>query len=193
MTDKGIQRYFLGIGSQGFDAEVTKRTNESVKGLMGTRNYVLNVIKTIFRWRNKKIRVIMDEDEYIGPANLIAVGNGPSYGGGMYICQNARINDGKFHISVVNKKKFRLLRDFNKMYSASAIPHPGISEYVSTKIRIEMKHGEEKPYLCQVDGEILENIPVEYQVIKNGHELICPKTDEVATVFKKKYGRYYYE
>jgi len=187
-TDKGVKRYFLGIGSQGFDAEVTKRTNESKR-----QNYVLSVLKTVFRWKNSEVLVKMDGDKYEGMANLIAVGNGPSYGGFMYICSKAKIDDGLFHISVVNIGKFRLLLDFNKLYSASLSDHPNIYEFVSKKVRIEMKNPESKQYICQVDGEVLGEIPVTYEMLKEGYEFILPEIDEVAEAFKDKYGRYFYE
>ena len=41
-TDQGVERYFLGIGSQGFDAEVAKKANENQE-----KNYNSIVIKTL--------------------------------------------------------------------------------------------------------------------------------------------------
>ncbi|MFX1304870.1 MAG: diacylglycerol/lipid kinase family protein [Promethearchaeota archaeon] len=187
-TDEGVERYFLGVGSQGFDAEVARRVNEEE-----VKNYNMMVLKTVFSWKNKEIIVKMDNDTFEGFANLVAVGNGGSYGGGMYICQRAKVDDGLFDISVVNIGKIKLILQFKRMYSASLLPHPNVNEYRSKKVRIEMKNPEDKPYLCQVDGEILGPLPVAYETIKDGYEFICPKTNEVAEAFKMKYGRYFYE
>jgi len=187
-TDDGVERYFLGIGSQGFDSEVARRFNEKE-----VKNYNMGVFKTAISWKNKEIIVTMDNDTYDGEANLVAVGNGGSYGGGMYICQRARVNDGLFDISVARIGKFKLLMQFKRMYTASLLPHPNISEYRSKKVRIEMKNLNEDPYLCQVDGEILGPLPVTYETIKEGYEFIRPEVDEVAEAFKKEHGRYFYE
>ena len=187
-TDQGVERYFLGIGSQGFDAEVAKRANENQD-----KNYNSIVIKTVFKWKSKEIRVVMDNDTFEGMANLTAVGNGGAYGGGMYVCQKASVEDGLFDISVVDIGKFKLLLQFKRMYSASLLPHPDVFEYQSKKVRIEMLKSEDDPYLCQVDGEVLGPLPVTYETIKDGYEFIRPKTNEVAEAFKEKYGHYFYD
>jgi diacylglycerol kinase (ATP) len=193
LTDSGVKRYFLGIGSQGFDAEVTRRTNASKKSRKGRDNYVVNVLKTIIAWKNLGVRVIMDDQVYEGPSNCIAVGNGPSYGGGMYICHEARVHDKLFHISIINMNKFVLLKDFSKMYDASVSPHPKIHEYAAKKVRIEMLRPADPPYICQVDGEVLGEIPVSYELLPTEYPFIMPKCDEVAEAFKCKYHRDFHE
>jgi diacylglycerol kinase (ATP) len=187
-TDEGVERFFLGVGSQGFDAEVARRANENQD-----KNYNALVIKALFGWKSRKIRVVMDSDTFEGMANLTAVGNGGAYGGGMYVCQKASVEDGLFDISIVDIGKFKLLLQFKRMYSASLLPHPDVHEYQSKKVRIEMANSKDEPYLCQVDGEILGNLPVTYETIKDGYEFIRPKTNEVAEAFKEKYGHYFYE
>ena len=189
-TDDGVKRYFLGIGSQGFDAEVTRRANEGKKG---PKNYALVTVKTIFRWKVREIKITMDNDKYEGRANCVAVGNGPSYGSGLYICSKAQMNDGLFHIAVVDMGKLQLLREFKSMYSATVYPNSSVHDFVSQKVRIEMKNPEDDIYYCQVDGEVLGKIPVNYENISDGYEFIRPKIDEKAEEFKEKYGRYFYD
>jgi len=186
--DDEVKRYFLGIGSQGFDAEVARRVNETK-----VKNYNAMVLKALFAWKSKKIKVTMDNDTYEGNATLVAVGNGGSYGGGMYICQKAKVDDGLFDISIANLKKLKLLLQFKRMYSASLSPHPDVYEYQSRKVRIEMLNPEDDAYICQVDGEMLGSLPVTYETLKDGYEFIRPQQNEFAEAFKEKYGHYYWE
>jgi len=189
-TDTSIERYFLGIGSQGFDSDVTRRFNEAKRG----KSYVTQTLKAILPWKNKQIKATMDNDVYEGYANLLACANGPSYGGFMYICQRALVNDGLFHVNIVDIGKFKLLKHFNRMYKATLLPHPNIYEYTTKKVRVEMLDSKEpNPYVCQVDGEILDNLPVNYECLKDGCEFIRPEVDEVAEAFKEEHGRYFWD
>ena len=186
--DDGTERYFLGIGSQGFDSEVARRSNENKE-----KDYNMIILTLLREWENQEIIVKMDNDTFEGEANLAAVGLSGAYGGGMFICQRASTEDGLFDISIVNIDKVKLARQFRKMYNASLLPHPDVSEFRSKKVRIEMINSEQAPYYCQVDGEVLGLVPVTYECIADGYEFIRPKTNEFAEEFKQKYGHYYWE
>ena len=186
---EGDTRYFLGIGSQGFDAEVTKRTNEGEKKFRGTNNYVISVLKTVFRFKRREVKVTFDNETFHGMCNLVAVGNGPSYGGWMYMCPEATLDDGLFHISIVNMRTLPLLINFNKLYDKSLHPHPDVKEFVSKTVKIEMANSEDEPYIGQVDGEIIGNLPITYNVLPNGYEFICPTSNECDLWFQEKYKK----
>jgi len=186
--DDGTERFFLGIGSQGFDSEVARRSNENKE-----KDYNMIILTLLREWENQEIIVKMDNDTFEGEANLAAVGLSGAYGGGMFICQRANVEDGLFDISIVNIDKVKLARQFRRMYNASLLPHPDISEFQSRKVRIEMRTLKDEPYVCQVDGEVLGSLPVNYECIKDGYEFIKPKINEFAEEFKQKYGHYFWE
>jgi diacylglycerol kinase family enzyme len=89
--------------------------------------------------------------------------------------------------------KLQLLREFKSMYSATVYPNSSVYDFISKKVRIEMRNPEDEKYFCQVDGEVLGKIPVNYENIKDGYEFIRPKIDEKAEAFKAEYGRYFYD
>nr|MDO8113622.1 diacylglycerol kinase family lipid kinase [Candidatus Sigynarchaeota archaeon] len=183
------KRYFIGIGSQGFDAEVTRRANKGKKRFSGTWNYVIATIAASLYYKNKNIRVTMDNDTFEGEATLAAVGNGPSYGGWMYMCCEACIHDGSFHVVVLGDlSKFRVMMNFTKMYYKQHLSLQKIHSYNSKRVKIEMVHAKDKPFQYQVDGEVLGPIPVSYEAIPDGYEFIKPRENEVLLEFNKKYA-----
>lgn len=185
---KGEKRYFIGIGSQGFDAEVTRRANKGTKRLKGTQNYVAATLTTLLYFKNRQIKVSMDNDTFEGEAILAAVGNGPSYGGWMYMCAEACIHDGAFHVVVLGKMtKLRVLINLTKMYSKQHLSIHAIHSFESKHVKIEMVDSNVKPYLYQVDGEVLGPVPVTYKAITDGYEFIKPRKNEVLLEFNKKY------
>ncbi|MBD3186737.1 YegS/Rv2252/BmrU family lipid kinase [Candidatus Bathyarchaeota archaeon] len=189
-TGEGNQRFFLGIGSQGFDAAVTRKTNEGKKRFKGTWNYIMAVLKTIFKFKKREIRLRLDGEEREGRFNLVAVGNGPSYGGWMYMCPGAKIDDGLFHVTIIeNLSTFKLLANFSKMYKKKHLDLPEIHDFTAKTIEIEMVDPGDEPYLAQVDGEMIGTLPVRYEVLPAAHEFIMPPTDEVLDAFKEKYAR----
>ena len=186
--DDGTERYFLGIGSQGFDSEVARRSNEDKE-----KDYNLIILNVLKDFESQEIIVKMDNDTFEGEATLAAVGLSGAYGGGMFICQRASLEDGLFDISIVNIDKIKLARQFRRMYNASLLPHPDIQEYQSKKVRIEMRTFERESYVSQVDGEVLGPLPINYECIQDGYEFIRPKINEFAEEFKEKYGHYFWE
>ena len=108
-------RYFIGVASMGFDAEVADRENKGTKRWSGKRSYQLALGKTLFKFRPYDLIIRIDEDKKIeGRRLLLAIGNGKRYGGGMHICPNAEATDGKFSVTTVGKiSRITLFRFFS--------------------------------------------------------------------------------
>ncbi len=57
---------------------------------------------------------------------LVAVGNGPSYGGGMRVCPDARLDDGLLDVTVLGPiSKPEFLRVFPTVYKGTHVQPPG--------------------------------------------------------------------
>ena len=151
-------RYFAGVASMGFDAEVADRSNKSGKKRRGTWNYKLAIFKTILKFKPYNIIIEPDNSEPItGKRMLIAIGNGKRYGGGMHICPEASPTDGKFHGTSLKKiSRLSLLRLFPQTYDGKHLVHKEIETFEGIKIRISSP---DKSCLYQVDGEILGYLP----------------------------------
>ncbi|MFX1286412.1 MAG: diacylglycerol/lipid kinase family protein [Promethearchaeota archaeon] len=151
-------RYFAGVASMGFDAEVADRTNKGSKRLSGTKNYQIALLKTILKFKPYDLVIRCDEKPPIeGQRMLLAIGNGKRYGGGMHICPNAKITDGTFALTTLCKiSRITLLRVFPKVYNGEHINHKSVETFKGTTIYVDSP---KKKCLYQVDGEIMGYLP----------------------------------
>ncbi len=87
-TDDGVERYFLGVLSTGFDSSVNERAN-AMRRLAGHR-YNIAIARELASFRPLDYDVVIDGVRERAPGMLVSVGNGSRYGGGMRICPDAR-------------------------------------------------------------------------------------------------------
>ncbi|MFX0124094.1 MAG: diacylglycerol/lipid kinase family protein [Candidatus Hodarchaeota archaeon] len=151
-------RYFAGVASMGFDAEVADRTNKGSKRLSGTKNYQLALLKTLLKFKPYDLLIRINEKQTIeGQRMLLAIGNGKRYGGGMHICPGAEVTDGKFAVTTLQKiSRITLLRIFPKVYDGKHINHRSVETFEGSSIHVDSL---QKKCLYQVDGEIMGYLP----------------------------------
>ncbi|CCQ96950.1 Diacylglycerol kinase catalytic region [[Clostridium] ultunense Esp] len=143
---------FLNIASIGFDSVVVKNTEKIKKRLKSGIAYFIGVIITLvgFKDINTKLEIdniLIDKDIF-----LVAVGNGKYYGGGLKVLPMALIEDGYFHICIVNKmSKLKLLLLLPTIIKGKHIKFKKHVEiFKAKKVRIFTK---DRTYL-NIDGEV---------------------------------------
>ncbi len=152
-------RYFAGVASMGFDAEVADRTNKGSKRILGTRSYQLALGRTLVKFKPFDLSIRINDGEQVinGQKMLLAIGNGKRYGGGMHICPDADVTDGKFAVTTVRKiSRITLLRFFSTVYNGDHIAHDSVTTFEARSIHVDSP---KKKCLYQVDGEIIGHLP----------------------------------
>ena len=151
-------RYFGGVASMGFDAEVADRANRGTKRLSGTINYQRAVFTTLLKFKPYEIVIEPNTGPTVtGPRMLVAIGNGKRYGGGMHITPNADPHDNLFHGTTLKKiSRFSLIRLLSLVYDGKHLTHPAVETFEGNIIKVSSP---EKKCLYQVDGEILGHLP----------------------------------
>jgi diacylglycerol kinase (ATP) len=92
---------------------------------------------------------------------LIAVANGPSYGGGMRVCPDASLSDGLFDVMVLKPiSKLEFIKVFPKVYSGTHISHPEVNIYRTSKVRIK------SDAVAYADGERIGALPVSAECVQ---------------------------
>ncbi len=151
-------RYFGGVASMGFDAEVADRANKGIKKWRGKGNYQRAIFITILKFKPYDIIIEPNTGPIVtGPRMLVAIGNGKRYGGGMHICPDADPNDNLFHGTTLRKiSRLLFLRLFPRTYDGSHLTHPATETFEGNIIKVDSP---KKKCLYQVDGEILGHLP----------------------------------
>jgi diacylglycerol kinase (ATP) len=157
-TRKG---YFVNIAGFGFDAEVAWRVNRMRKLPGATLPYVAGVLQTLWRYASPRVRLTLDNRHVEQDVFLVAVGNCPTYGGGMRIVPGARPDDGLFEVCIVKDlKRLEVLRILPSLYSGGHVNHPAV-EIVRCRTISADADGRVR---CQADGELVGELPARFRV-----------------------------
>lgn len=155
----GPERWFIQILSSGFDATVNERAN-AMRWPRGPMRYNLAMLAELPRFRPVPFRLVIDGVEQEVEAMLIAIANGPSYGGGMLVCPDASYTDGVFDVMVLEPlSKARFITLFPRVYAGTHIKHPKVRILRGRHVRME---GEAVTY---ADGERVGRPPLDLLVV----------------------------
>jgi len=162
--------YFINVSDFGLGAEVIKTLSFVPSGKRGALSYYKGLLSTIRRYRSKTVRIVLDDKEEITGKFLIgAVANGRIFGGGMYIAPDAMPDDGFFDLVLIDDmSRLEIILDSRHLYSGKINRHPKVHIKRAKNIKIFAVNENEGPVNIEYDGEMGENIPVEYQLIERG-------------------------
>lgn len=151
-------RFFGAICSTGFDSLVNERANR-MSWPKGKRKYDIAMVQELPRFKARPYEIEIDGKRMEVRAMLIAVANGPSYGGGMKVCPAANLHDGLLDVMILHPvPKGEFLRIFPKVYSGSHVSHPQVEIMRGKNVRII---GDAVTY---ADGERIAPTPVQISV-----------------------------
>jgi len=168
-TTAEVVRQFTTVMACGLDSRVNDRANR-MSWPRGQRRYDLAMLLELPVFKPIAFEIRLDEETVETEGMLIAVGNGPSYGGGMLICPEADPHDGRFQVTVVGKvSKPTLLRIFPKVFSGRHVEHPAVSVYHSARVEI-LADG----VSCWSDGERIGELPVSLRTLPAALQLFQP-------------------
>ena len=165
--EPGTERYFCCVGGVGLDVEIARRANRLPRALRRRGGYLLSLLPALsgFQPLGVKVQASLGEGalstRYAGPAMVVAFANTPTYGGGIRIAPDARLDDGKLEVCVVEAMaKVRLLRLFPSAFSGRHLNLPEVRYFQADRLRIET----EKPSEVYADGEYVCSTPVQVRV-----------------------------
>ena len=168
----GRTRHFVSSGGIGFDAQVAAAMARRRSWQRGPAGYLLTTLDELRRFRNRRIRITLDD----GPAEehsvlLVAIANGPFYGGGMRICPEARSSDGWLDLCLVGDiSRLTALQQLPNLYRGTHVRHPAVSLRRARSIEVEADAGTQ----LHLDGEPFGAAPLRAEVMPGAVRVAAP-------------------
>jgi len=165
----GVSRWFAGVLGAGFDSVVNERAN-TWAWPRGRMRYNLAIARELPVFKPIPYVVEVDGVRQDTQAMLVAVANGPSYGGGMMVCPDASFDDGLFDVLVVHQiSTFEFLKIFPKVFSGKHVGHPAVQILRGKEVRLEASG-----IVSYADGERFVPLPVTCQNVPGALRVLVP-------------------
>lgn len=128
-TDRGP---VVTVVASGFDSKVNERAN-AMTWPRGNMRYNLAILAELRTFTPLPFHLVLDGTEHETSAMLVAVGNGPSFGGGLRIAEGAVLDDGLLDVCIIRPvSKAKLVRVFPRLYRGT---HVDLPEFERHRVR----------------------------------------------------------
>ncbi|HYJ71002.1 MAG TPA: diacylglycerol kinase family protein [Actinomycetota bacterium] len=154
-------RAYLNVAGAGFDSEVNRIANQRL-GWAGNRpRYVGAVLAELVVGRVATFELALDGRPTRLRGWLVAVANGPSYGGGMKVAPHASLDDGLLDVVVIHEiGKLEFLRTFPKVFSGRHLEHPAVAVHRAARVDLDA----DRTLAVYADGEPAGTLPATFEV-----------------------------
>jgi diacylglycerol kinase (ATP) len=157
----GRRRWFVSAGGIGFDAQVAAAMATRRGWQSGRVGYLLTTLSELRRFDNRRLRIVLDGEPLERRVLLVAIANGPYYGGGMRIAPDAAPDDGWLDLCVVGDiSRLTAIRELPNLYRGTHVRNPAISMHRARSVEVD-GDGRTRAHL---DGEPFGSLPLRVEV-----------------------------
>ena len=129
-------RWFVAVLAAGFDAVVNERANQ-MTWPRGQMRYNLATLAELRTFEPLHYEIDLDGEQLQLQAMLVAVANGPSFGGGLRIAEGAILDDGLLDVVVIGPmSKRELVRTYPKLFRGTHVHHPQFSRHLARRVTV---------------------------------------------------------
>ncbi len=170
----GRTRLYAGGGGMGLDAEAALHASGAYRHLPGRLRYIASAPRALSEHLPLKVRLEFPGTD-VPPVEAISlltgVLNTPTYGAGLRLAPNARIDDGMLQVV--------MMEDLNTLGVLKLIPRLlGSGELRASQVKRwnvkSLRICTDRPRLFHGDGEILGPAPVEIEVVPSAVQVLAP-------------------
>jgi diacylglycerol kinase (ATP) len=173
-TADGRVRLYLGGGGLGIDAEAARHANGSFRRLPGRSRYVASALRAFYAHSGLRVKAEFPRSDLPAVevnALLAAVLNTPTYGAGIRLAPDARLDDGWLDAVIVEDLSvFQVLALLPRLMTSGELRTPHVKRF---RVRA-VKFTTDRPCQFHGDGEILGPTPVEIEVVPQAVRILAP-------------------
>lgn len=175
-TANGVERLYAGGGGVGLDAEAARHANGIFRNVRGRIRYILGAVRALFGFRPLHVQITVTPGEpqsVQAKVLVVAVLNTPSYGGAVYLAPDAKTDDGKLELVLVEDLSLlQILLLLPALILHGRLPTSRIRRFSVQCARIET----DPPAWFHGDGELLGLTPVEVSVVPKAIRVLRART-----------------
>ncbi|QWF19987.1 YegS/Rv2252/BmrU family lipid kinase [Nocardioides sp. LMS-CY] len=161
-------RYFLTVLAAGFDAIVNERANR-MTWPRGQMRYNIATLAELRVFEPIPYTLDLDGESHHLEAMLVAVGNGPSFGGGLRITEGALLDDGLLDVVVIKPmSKTGLVRTYPKLFKGTHVTHPAYEHHRVHSVTVAAPG-----IVSYADGERFGALPLTVECVPGALTVIC--------------------
>lgn len=165
-------RHVTTVIASGFDSAVNERANQ-MRWPRGQMRYNLATVAELVGFEPLPFTLELDGEVRELEAMLVAVGNGPSFGGGMRICEGARNDDGLLDVAIIHPiAKSQLVRSYPRLFTGSLVNHPRYE-----KVQVRRASIAAAGVAAYGDGERLGALPMTVDICPGALRVFAPGED----------------
>jgi diacylglycerol kinase (ATP) len=173
-TASGHDELYLGGGGLGLDAEAVRYANGKFLRWPGRLRYVASAIAALRGFSGLGVEADFpgsDLPRLKKRVLLAAALNTPTYGGGLRLAPDARVDDGLLEIVMIEMlRKREVLGLLPRLLSTGELRTKKVTRVRTSKVRFTTQgeswfHG---------DGELLGQVPVEIEVMRSALRVLAP-------------------
>ncbi len=171
-------RYFANIASFGLSAEIVDAVNHSrlIKRFGGDIAFRFHSMLGLIRYNGRAVRLIVDScfDEIVNVSS-VAVANGRAFGAGMQVAPDAKPDDGKFDVVIINNgPTAQMMADMKLIYTGEHLGNPNVRVIRGRKVvAAPVAETRGRAVYVETDGESVGRLPATFEILPRALNVRC--------------------
>jgi diacylglycerol kinase (ATP) len=162
--------YYVTVLAAGFDSMVNERANR-MRWPKGQMRYNVATLAELRVFEPLPYTIVLDGVVRRLDAMVVAVGNGPSFGGGLRITHGAELDDGMLDVVIIKPMtKLDLVRTYPKLFTGGHTKHPQYEHHRVRTVTVAAPG-----VVAYADGERLGALPLTVEVVPLALRVLAPR------------------